>query len=203
MTDKNKSLIVAVLDRTGSMGSIKSDAEGAFANFIKEQRDSQAEVGDHVVVSLYQFDANAADPMLQTVCESTPIADVAPYVIDPRGMTPLHDAIGISIRRVGEQLAATPEDERPGKVIFVILTDGKENASVEYTRDQVLELVKRQQDEWSWEFIFLGVGIDAWGIGEHLGFKRDNTIAVAATGEGVQTGYASASASSVRMRTQR
>jgi len=203
MTDNDKTLIVAVLDRTGSMSQIKTDAEGAFAQFIDEQRRSQVEVGDRVDVSLYQFDWYMPDPVLQTVCENTPIADVQPYVIDPRGSTPLHDAIGLSVHRVGDQLAALPEDERPGKVIFVFLTDGLENASHEYTRDQVLELVKRQQEEYSWEFIFLGVGIDAWAVGRGYGFKQENSIAVAATGEGVQTAYASASTSAVRMRTQR
>ncbi len=202
MTDATKTFITAVLDRTGSMERIRTDAEGAFNTFIREQRDAQETVGDTVVVSTYEFD-KADGPMLQVVYENRPIADVPEYRLLPRGMTPLHDAVSLAITRVGEQLAVLPEDERPGKVIFVILTDGNENASTEYTRDQTAELVRRQQDEFSWEFIFLGVGIDAWAVGQHLGFRQENTIAVAASGKGVKTAYASASTSATRMRTQR
>jgi uncharacterized protein YegL len=203
MTDRNKTLIAAVLDRTGSMGMIKTDAEGSFANFVKEQRESQVQVGDEVVVSLYQFAYRPPHESLETICEFTPIANVRPYVIEPDGLTPLHDAIAMSINRVGDQLAAFTEDRRPNKVIFVILTDGRENHSREYTRDQVLELVKRQQDQWSWEFVFMGVGIDAWDVGRHLGFKQENTISVAATGEGVERGYGQVSASVTHLRAQR
>lgn len=203
MTDQNKTLIVALLDRTGSMGQIKTDAEGRFAHFIEEQRDSQAQVGDEVFVTLYQFDKDADSPLLQVVCEDTPIADVPRYTIEPRGVTPLNDAIGVSIKRVGDELAALDEDRRPGKVIFVIMTDGLENASIEYTPEQVRELVKRQEDEWSWEFIFLGAGIDAFAVGGAYGFKRENTISVAATGEGVTRGYAAASASVTHLRARK
>lgn len=198
MTDPNKTLVVALLDRTGSMATVRNDTCGAFDAFIEDQRKLDV---DRCLVSLYQFDYNIPDEILQVVYEDRPIDEVPSLALDPRGLTPLNDALGMSIKRVGARLAAQPEAQRPGKVIFVVLTDGEENHSAEYTYPQVKELVAEHQRLWSWQFIFLGVGIDAFAVGGHYGFKRNQITQVDRTGEGVHTAYAAASASVTRSRT--
>lgn len=170
MTDPKKTHIVALVDRTGSMQSIKRDMEGAFDAFINAQR--AANLRDEVTVSLYQFDGQ--DPR-EVVYEDQPIAQVEPLHIFPRGNTPLHDAFGSTIARVGERLAALDEDQRPSRVYFVVITDGEENASTEWSLPQVRELVTRQSESYAWEFHFLGVGIDAFETAGGYGIKGMHT----------------------------
>lgn len=188
MTNPNETLIVCLLDRSGSMGMILTDTCGAFDQFIKEQRELEAD--DKVFVSLYQFDHNHGDPPVETVYQRQPLATVPKLELRPRGTTPLHDALGRTIMDVGTQLAALQEDKRPGKVIFVVMTDGHENASSEYTQQQVKDMVTAQTETYAWEFVFLGAGIDAFEVGAGYGFKRGQTYSVMATGEGVRSGYA-------------
>lgn len=207
MTDPNKTLLVALLDRTGSMGTIKSDAEGAFDAFIQGQR--EADIGDDVTVTLWQFDKYIPFPPPETddrgvaeLCyENVPLAEVPPLVIQPRGTTPLNDALVLTITRTGEQLAALPEAERPGKVIFIVITDGLENASREHIGAEgtayVKQLVERQTNEWNWSFHFLGVGIDAWATSSRLGFVQENTVQSDRTGAGMRQSYAGAMGMSV------
>lgn len=199
MTDPNETLIVALVDRTGSMYSIRSDTEGAFNQFIDEQKNLQSD--DRAFVSLYQFDTDFDSPkVVETVYERTAIDKVPKLSIEPRGGTPLNDAIGTTIVRVGEQLSALPEEQRPGKVIFVIMTDGLENASMEYSIERVKEMVTEQTEKYGWEFVFLGAGIDAIKVGGGYGFKSGQTFAVTATGAGVKEGYGMVTNSVTRMR---
>jgi Mg-chelatase subunit ChlD len=205
MTDPNKTLIALLVDRTGSMGRIRSDAEGAINNFLDEQKKVDA---DEASVSVYQFDRDYDnDPdasILETVFENLPIAEVPTISIEPRGNTPLNDALAFAINKVGAQLDNLPEDQRPGKVIFVVMTDGEENSSREYRdKAQVKAMVLEQTDRYGWEFVFLGAGIDAFAVGAGFGFRADQTISVAATGEGVTRGYAKAGAMTTSLRTRK
>jgi Mg-chelatase subunit ChlD len=200
MADPKKTRIVALLDRTGSMADIKTDVEGAFDQFIKEQRELDA--GDEVSVTLYQFDHNGEDvDILTTVYANKPLTEVASLTITPRGLTPLNDAIGQTIVRTGEQLARLPEDERPGKVIFVIMTDGQENKSREYSTQQVKQLIEQQRTTYSWEFHFLGVGIDAFAVAGNYGIDRSQTFAATRDGESIGVGYAAMTNAVSRSRT--
>lgn len=206
MTDPDKTLLVALLDRTGSMGTIKTDAEGAFDAFIQALRDDDAD--DEVAVTLWQFDKYLPFPpspgghdVVELCYENVPLADVPPLVIQPRGTTPLYDALALTITWTGEQLAVRPEVERPGKVIFVVITDGEENSSREHVGSEgatyVKSLVERQTNEWSWSFHFLGVGIDAWATSSQLGFVQANTVQSDRTGAGMRQSYAGAMGMSV------
>ena len=124
MTDDNRVLIAVLLDRSGSMSSIKTDTEGGFAAFIDQQRGLNRDVR----VTLAQFDTE-----YDVVYADRPLADVPPLALEPRGATALYDAIGRLVSDVGAELAAQPEEERPGAVIVVVLTDGHENSSREWT----------------------------------------------------------------------
>jgi hypothetical protein len=182
MTDPQRTLIAVLLDRSGSMETIRSDTEGGFNAFIDQQR---AQSGD-TRVTLAQFDTH-----FDVVYAHRPIAEVPPLDLQPRGMTALYDAVGRLITDVGADLAARPEHERPGNVVIVVLTDGLENSSKEWTHDAVSAAIRRQESEYSWDFVFLGANMDAVEIGQRLGFSADKSITYAASSAGVAGVFAS------------
>ncbi|SEH78905.1 hypothetical protein SAMN04489835_4146 [Mycolicibacterium rutilum] len=185
MTDSQRALIAVLLDRSGSMESIKSDTEGGFDAFIGDQRGGDLDVR----VTLAQFDTE-----YEVVYANRPVADVPPLQLQPRGATALYDAVGKLITDVGAELAALPEEQRPGRVTVVVLTDGHENSSKEWTHDAVSKAIGRQESEYSWDFVFLGANMDAVAIGQQLGFSADRSITYAADGDGVGAAWASTSA---------
>ena len=137
MTRSDLTHLYFLLDRSGSMQSIKSDIEGGFAAFVDEQRKGAGECR----ATLAQF-----DDVYEVVYADRPLADVPPLDLQPRNMTALHDAMGRLITDAGAKLAALPEAERPGTVIVAIMTDGLENASKEWTRPAIKALVEQQTD---------------------------------------------------------
>lgn len=157
--------ITVLLDRSGSMQSCRSDAEGGLKAFIDKQR----EVPGECRLSLVQFDGEY-EPVFTALD-----VKLAPHILlVPRGNTALLDAMGKAIESTGERLAAMREEDRPGLVIFVCVTDGEENSSHEYSRERVKALVERQQSEWKWSFIFLGADMDAFGEANSIGYYAAN-----------------------------
>jgi len=171
MSKKGLTEIVCVLDRSGSMMSIIDDAIGGFNSFLKSQQDLD---GDEARISIVMF-----DDQYDMIHKSVPITEVQAFTREtyvPRGCTALNDAIGRTIMGIGEIFTKRDDSEKPEKVIFVILTDGAENTSTEYTQDQIKALVKQQEDEWKWEFIFLSSDINAFQQGASLGFTRSSKL---------------------------
>jgi hypothetical protein len=165
---KDLSEIIIVLDESGSMGSCKSDTIGGVNLFL----DNQKRIKGEVKVTLVKFSdyykiINDAVPLDRVV-----YLDESNYT--PSFCTALLDAVGKTINDIGKRLADTPESERPEKVIFAVITDGYENASHEFTRAQVFRMVTHQREKYSWEFIFLGADIDAWG--REIGFSLNVNI---------------------------
>ena len=156
-----------LLDRSGSMQSIKTDTEGGFAAFIEEQRSAVGECR----VTLAQFDEH-----YEIVFADTPVADVGPLRLQPRGSTALLDAMGRMITEAGAALAALPEDERPGSVVVAIMTDGLENASREWTHRAVKALVEQQSTAYAWQFLYMGADQDAIEVGHALGVSGDHAV---------------------------
>lgn len=176
MTDKNKTELVVILDRSGSMSSIRADMEGGFKTFIREQAACPGEL----VVSLFQFDSE-----FETVFQERPAAEVSGISLVPRGGTALHDAVGKACALVGERLAARPEHLRPGAVVVLVITDGQENSSREYSREAVRQIIERQEKEYSWKFSYLGSELssfqDAASIGipvQRRGLYAKNTAGI-------------------------
>jgi hypothetical protein len=167
MTDSNKTAIAVLVDRSGSMALIRTDAEGAVNQFVEDQRNEPGAC----TVRLDQFDSE-----FENVYPSTDIKDVPKFVLSPRGATALTDAIGKTVTEFGAELAALPEDERPGTVIVVIVTDGYENASREWTTPAVHNLITEQQDKYNWKFVFLAAGQDAIATGGAYGFAQGGTM---------------------------
>jgi hypothetical protein len=191
MTDPQRTLLAVLLDRSGSMETIKSDTEGGFDAFIGDQG---RQPGD-ARVTLAQFDTQ-----YEIVYANRPIGEVPPLDLQPRGMTALYDAVGRLITDVGAELAALPESERPGKVIVVVLTDGHENSSVEWTHEAVRTAIKRQQREYAWDFVFLGANMDAVSIGAQMGFDADRSLTYATTTGGVSGAFKAQSGLVTRLR---
>jgi hypothetical protein len=162
MTDPNKTVIAVVLDRSGSMLAIQDDMEGGFAQFVAEQRALPGEC----TLSLYQFDSE-----YEVVYEDLPLCDVPPLSIVPRGSTALLDAVGRSIKRLGERLAAKPEHERPGAVVVMVITDGEENASREVKRHVLKKAIEKQQRKYNWRFMYLGADASAFSEAASLGIQ--------------------------------
>lgn len=167
MTDSNKTLVAALLDRSGSMETSKSATEDGWRELINGQRQQPGECQ----VTLAQFDT-----VYEVVYSPTDIADVPEFVVQPRGMTALLDAAGRFITEIGEQLSALPEADRPGHVICLIMTDGMENSSTEWTWDALQKLTKQQQEQWGWTFIFLGANIDAIEVGGRMGIDARTSL---------------------------
>lgn len=155
MSKENLTEIVCILDKSGSMSSVRMDAIGGFNTFLTEQRSLPGEA----TLTTILFDTD------YTVCyEGKNIKDVVNLTSEtyiPGGWTALLDAIGKTVNSVGARLSRTPEHEKPSKVIFVILTDGAENSSKEFTKSQINDMITHQKDVYKWEFIYLAANQDA------------------------------------------
>ena len=164
MTNPNTTLIAALLDRSGSMSTSVAATEDGWRELIDAQRGNPG----LCFVTLAQFDHE-----YEVLYPPTDIAAVPGFAVVPRGRTALLDATGRFITDVGEQLSALPADKRPGQVICLIMTDGYENASGQWTWDGVKHLITQQRDVYGWDFIFLGADIDAVEVGERMGMDRN------------------------------
>ena len=162
------------------MQSIASDVIGGFNGFLAEQ---QRQVGD-CRLTLIQF-----DDQYEVVYAAEPIAHASRLTEDlfqPRGSTALLDAIGRTIDGTGGRLAALSEDERPDRVMLVIITDGLENASSDFTRAQIFSMISTQRDVFHWSFLFLAANQDAIAEGAKVGIGAQQSLNFSATGAGVR-----------------
>jgi len=170
--------ISVVLDRSGSMESVRKDTIGGFNAFLEEQ---QAQPGE-ATLTLAQF-----DDQYEIMHDGKRIKDVpalTEQTFVPRGMTALLDAIGRTIVATGARLAAMSEADRPAKVIFVILTDGEENHSREFDLAKVTEMIEHQRKVYSWDFVFLGANQDAIKAAAGLGINRGHALNYVANSQG-------------------
>lgn len=193
MTDSTKTLIAALLDRSGSMESIADDMRGGFDSFIGKQ---YGQAGT-TLVTLAQF-----DDRYDVVYTDRPINQVPPLTLEPRGMTALLDAIGRFVTDVGSGLAALPEDQRPGDVTVVVMTDGHENASTEWTAEAVRALIAQQENGYGWDFVFLGANMDAVDVGTHLGFAPGKSLTYDADADAVEGAWDAVSNYTSRKRSR-
>ncbi len=180
---KNKTDITIILDRSGSMESVKSDTIGGFNSFLGEQQ----KVDGEAALSLVQFDDQYEVVYLDKDINSAGRLTEATF--QPRGMTALLDAIGRTINSVGQRLSAQPETERPDKVLFVIMTDGFENASKEFNPAKISEMINLQRNVYKWEFMFIGANQDAVLSAKEIGIPSFAALTYAANQEGTQAAY--------------
>jgi len=167
MPREDLTLIACVIDRSGSMGSILDDAVGGFNAFLREQKEDKS---NECRMTLTMF-----NDTYEIKYNNVPIGEVEEFTnatYCPAGSTALLDSLGRTINEVGKELDALPEEEKPGKVIFVVLTDGQENASKEFQLDNVKELIKQQRETWKWEFVFLATDEEGIQGGMNLGITH-------------------------------
>ena len=173
----NLTELVYIIDRSGSMHSLTSDTVGGYNAFIEEQKKLEGQA--YLTTVLF-------DDRYELFCDHVDIME-AKHMTEAdchaRGCTALMDAVGKTINSVGARLAKTPEDQRPSKVLFMIMTDGYENASKEFSRSAVKKMIEHQQTVYSWQFLFVGAGIDAYAEAASLGISGDYTASTYANPE--------------------
>jgi hypothetical protein len=183
MTDQEYTAICLLIDESGSMSFIHEATEEAINGFIQKQATS---VGRRTL-RIMTFQGSFTESLLTEHSVSQDPSLIAPFVLRPRGSTPLLDAMGISIQKFGEELADLPEEDRPAHVVFAIMTDGLENSSHEFFWPQVKAMVEHQQDVYSWQILYLGANQDALSVGRDLGVSRDSSLTYAASSAGVRS----------------
>jgi len=169
--------VTILMDCSGSMQSIKTDMEGALEALIEEQKQY-----DDVVVSYYRFNSPGK---FEEVFTNKSIKDVNKFELKPTGQTALIDAWCEAMDRTGARLSAINEADRPSKVLFVVITDGEENASREYTKQQLEEKVKTQEGTYNWKFLYLGANQVASDVAKGYGTKVARTMAYTANTDGM------------------
>lgn len=186
--------ITFVLDRSGSMASVRDDTIGGFNSFIEAQRKLPGSCN----ASLVQFDDH-----YEPLYAGKPVGDAPLLTKDtfvPRGMTALLDAIGRTIVATGARLEVLPEADRPARVIFVILTDGGENSSKEYTREKVFSMITHQKAKYQWDFVFLGANQDAIQTGASLGIAAGSSMTYSSNAAGTAAVFGAAAGYAGRSR---
>jgi uncharacterized protein YegL len=177
----NLTEIIFLLDRSGSMAGLEKDTVGGFNAFIQKQCQLEGETRVTVVLFDDQYE------VLWNGVEASAVRLSDQYYV--RGCTALLDAAGKTIVDLGNRLSQTSEENRPGKVIFVITTDGEENASTEFTYDKVKQLIHHQQEKYNWEFIFMGANIDAAAEAGSLGIDSSHAYQFEGTEKGIESMY--------------
>jgi hypothetical protein len=180
MPKKNLVEIVCVIDRSGSMEAIKSDAIGGFNKFL----DAQKKLPGEAKMTLVLFNHDYGVIQSGVDIQNTSLFNEKTYV--PAGTTALLDAVGRTIDDTGKRLADTPEVNRPEKVIFAILTDGLENASKDYAREKIRGMIKHQREKYGWEFIYLAANQDAFAEAEKLSIDPNMAYNFAADSDGIK-----------------
>jgi hypothetical protein len=195
---QNYTDIIIVLDRSGSMNVIRKDTIGGVNKFIEEQK----KVPGEATFSLHQFDHE-----YETVSKAVRIQEakeLTELTYVPRGNTCLYGAIGCAIQETGDRLKAMSEDQRPEKVIFVIVTDGEENSSHKHewssthTAASIKASIERQSETYKWQFVYIGANQNAIMNAGQLGIKADNALNYSSNSEGTSKLYADLG-SNVRM----
>ena len=175
--------LVFILDRSGSMSGLESDTIGGYNGLLEKQKKEEGEA----VITTVLFDDHYE--LLHDRINLRGVAPITEKEYYVRGSTALLDAIGKTISKIGNAQKHTTEEERAERVLFVITTDGMENASREYSLKLVREMIERQKTRYGWEFLFLGANIDAAETAESFGIHRDMAVNYNPDGEGTQLNY--------------
>lgn len=194
---KNLTEIVFILDRSGSMAGLEDDTIGGFNAMIEKQKNEEGEA----YVSTILF-----DNYVEVIHDRVDIRKVRPmtrrdYYV--RGCTALLDAVGRTIRHIGNVHKYAREEDRPEKTLFVITTDGMENASREYSYERVRRMIEHEKEKYGWEFIFLGANIDAAREAARFGITEDRAVNYHADSVGTAVIYEAVSEAVCNVRASR
>lgn len=175
--------VVFILDRSGSMSGLEADTIGGFNSTLKKQKEEKGEV----IWSTVLFDDKH-----EVIHDRVPIKKVEKlskndYYV--RGCTALLDSIGRAIHHIENVHKYARKEDVPDKTLFVITTDGMENASVEYTYKGIKQMIKKQQEKYGWEFLFLGANMDAVSVAERMGIRPERAATFLNDSKGINTNY--------------
>ena len=191
---KNLTEMVFILDRSGSMQGLEKDTIGGFNGMIEKQKNVEGEA----LISTVLFDHESVvlhDRV--NIREIRPMTD-KDYTV--RGCTALLDAIGGAIHHIGNVHKYARVEDRPEKTVFVIITDGMENASKHYTSEQVKQMIERQKTKYGWEFLFLGANIDAVETAKQFGIGKERAVSYRSDSVGTELNYKVVSEAMCAMR---
>lgn len=192
--NNNITELVFILDRSGSMSGLESDTIGGFNSMIEKQRKQEGEC--YVSTVLFDDEIEVLHDRVK-LCDIPKMTD-KDYTV--RGCTALIDAIGDAIHHIGNiHKYARPEDI-PEHTLFVITTDGLENASHKYTSDKVKHMITRQKEKYNWEFLFIGANIDAVETAARYGISKDRAVNYNADEKGTTILYDAVSAAVSNVR---
>jgi len=181
--NKKSTELVFILDRSGSMSGLESDTIGGFNSMLARQKDVEGKCYITTVLFDNEYELLHDRIEIQAV---RPISDKEYFV---GGTTALLDAVGRTINKIGNAQRNTAADYRADNVLFVIITDGQENSSREYSMRRIKEMIERQKSKYDWEFIFLGANIDAVETAGRFGITADRAQDFLADSEGVELNF--------------
>lgn len=184
---ENFTAIAVIIDASGSMYDLTDDTIGNFNAFLNEQK----AVPGEAVFSLCTFNTNYK--LVHDFCPLNSVGELTKQTYSATGGTALLDAMGATIDFLGTKLAAMPEEDRPSKVIVLVITDGRENQSRQFNLEQIKNKVTHQQEKYNWQFVFIGANIDAIHAGTSMGFSAQNSVGYVPSSVGTQQLYRSVS----------
>ncbi|MBO6115166.1 MAG: hypothetical protein J6P57_08930 [Lachnospiraceae bacterium] len=175
--------VVFILDRSGSMSGLEADTIGGYNSMLKKQKTGKGDV----IISTVLF-----DDKMEVIHDRKPIGEIKPitrkeYFV--RGCTALLDAVGKAIHHIGKIHKNADPDEVPEKTLFIITTDGMENASHKYTYDKVRKMVEKKKKKQGWEFIFMGANIDAISVANQFGIDKNRAVRYESDSAGTKLNY--------------
>ncbi|PSL41816.1 hypothetical protein B0H99_10160 [Planomicrobium soli] len=179
----SKTELVFILDKSGSMAGLEADTIGGFNALLSKQK---REAGDATVTTVL-FNNN-----YELLHDRIPVSSVSPISdkeYEVGGTTALLDAIGSTIQKIANAQKRTREEDRADKVMFVITTDGMENASSEYNHNKIKSMIANQKEKYNWEFIFMGANIDAVSTAEQFGINEEFAVNYHADEKGTELNY--------------
>lgn len=186
MPKENYTHLSFIVDRSTSMQSIKNEMQEGFNNLVIDQQDVEGDA----TVTVVTFDTD-----YELLHDMVSINDIPEFILQPRGWTALLDGMGYTMNLVRGQIMEMAPEDRPSRCIFVVITDGEENRSKEFTRDVVFEMVEdcQSDEEINFEFVFLGANMDSIREGGGLGFRAGASMDFCASSQGTRDMYTSLS----------
>ncbi|MBD8068782.1 vWA domain-containing protein [Bacillus sp. PS06] len=184
---KNVTEVVFILDKSGSMAGLEADTIGGYNSMLNKQRKAAGEAYVTTVLFNHQVE------LVHDRINARGISPITEEDYEVGGTTALLDAIGFSIQKIANVQKYTSETERAEKVLFVITTDGMENASREFTPTKIKNMIKHQKEKYGWDFIFLGANIDAVSTAAQFGIDEDFAVDYHADNIGTKLNYESVS----------
>ncbi len=195
MSKKGLTEIIAIIDKSGSMGKLKSRTIEGFNTFLKEQKELEGEAR----FSLILFSSKGYEKIIYDSIDIQKVDELTDSNYICGGTTALYDAIGKTIKAQKDRIKTLSEEEKPKKILVIVLTDGEENDSGFYDKDKVFKMIKKKEEK-GWVFLYLGANQDSFVEGGKIGIKRGQTLNYSATSDGMDFAYKNIRAYTVAYR---